>query len=126
MKISLILKKYDNNSFLSGYMQQIVSDVFEVDLEDESIVRHLLDDCQILEKFCDAWELNSEDEKQGKPRKGYMGHLYNILKIIFGLADASQESEQGEPKQVHPPHVLLRKKVLIFKISPLNFSSRIF
>ena len=106
-------------------MQQIVSDVFEVDLEDESIVRHLLDDCQILEKFCDAWELNSEDEKQGKPRKGYMGHLYNILKIIFGLADASQESEQGEPKQVHPPHVLLRKKVLIFKISPLNFSSRI-
>ena len=75
-------------------------------------MRHLLDDCQIIEKFCDAWELNEAEQKQGRPRKGYMGHLYNILKILFGLADATQESENGEPKlEPTQPHVLLRKKV---------------
>ena len=46
-KLISFFQKYDNNSFLSGYVYQIICDVFECDFEEESLIVHFLDDCQV-------------------------------------------------------------------------------
>ena len=96
---------------MSGNVQQIVYDIMECDFEDELIISHLLDDCQVIEKFSDAWFKNAEGEREGKPRKGYMGHLYNMLKLIIHLADLHLDEHPQDDE--HPPHLLLRNKVSV-------------
>ena len=126
-----IFQKYDNNSFLSGYVHQIVYDIFECDFDDEIIISHLLDDCQVIEKFSDAWSKNTENEKEGKARKGYMGHLYNILKLLMHLSelhnDDDEEHSQNQMTRNKVRRFLLRKWKIANKVrisdnfSPQNF-----
>ena len=106
---------------MSGNVQQIVYDIMECDFEDELIISHLLDDCQVIEKFSDAWFKNAEGEREGKPRKGYMGHLYNMLKLIIHLADLHLDEHPQDDQ--HPPHLVARNKV---RIKATDFRRKLF
>lgn len=112
--ISLFFK-YDNNSFLSGNVHQIVYDILECDFDDELIISHLLDDCQVIEKFSDAWFQNNVDEKEGKPRKGYMGHLYNILKLLLHLSELHNDDDEE-----HSSHLMIRNKLINAHINEMS------
>lgn len=112
--ISLFFK-YDNNSFLSGHVHQMVYDILEVDFDDELIISHLLDDCQVIEKFADAWSKNTENEKEGKPRKGYMGHLYNMLKLLMHLSELHNDEDEE-----HSANLMSRNKLINLHINQMS------
>jgi len=93
--LSLFIE-HDNNSFLSGYVRDIIVHLFEADYTNTDFLQHLIKDCKILERLTKAWEVSVEEELQGQSRKGYMGHLYQILRVIYDLME--DENDDDEPK----------------------------
>jgi len=104
--------KYDNNSFLSGYFTTIVTEILKGDFDDELIIRHLFDECELIEKLSEAWFKCREEEKQGLPRKGFMGHIYKILQLIVDYHKLDlDESEDSRPSNEMIRHKLIKEHV---------------
>ena len=40
---------------MSGYFTTIVTEILKGDFDDELIIRHLFDECELIEKLSDAW-----------------------------------------------------------------------
>lgn len=51
--------------------------------DDNILLKHLFEECQIVQKCLTMWETNEATEKSGKPRKGYMGHLTIIANDLI-------------------------------------------
>ncbi|CAG5098748.1 Oidioi.mRNA.OKI2018_I69.XSR.g15941.t2.cds [Oikopleura dioica] len=90
--LSLFIE-HDNNSFLSGYVRDMIIHLLDADYYTSDLFQHLIKDCRILERLTKAWEDSVEEELQGQPRRGYMGHLFQILRVLFDLLDDETDEE---------------------------------
>ncbi|XP_039617467.1 serine/threonine-protein phosphatase 6 regulatory subunit 2a isoform X3 [Polypterus senegalus] len=55
----------------------------EVTTSSESIlVKHLFQNCRLVQRILDAWEENDRIQLEGGMRRGYMGHLTRIANIV--------------------------------------------
>lgn len=57
------------------------------------LLKHLFEDCNIIDKCLRLWEANEIGEKSGKPRKGYMGYLTKIFNEIVHAKENGPNNE---------------------------------
>jgi len=91
--------QFDNNSFLSGYFTTMVDEILQGEFDDDLIIRHLIDDCNLIDRLINAWFESGEAEAQGRPRKGHMGHIFKMIQLIEQLAifQPKSESDSADP-----------------------------
>jgi len=95
--------RYEWNNFLHTYVQQAVSAILNSepipnDNGEESenkLLKHLFQECNLIQKVLRAWEFNETSEKQESSahRKGYMGHLTKMTNDIISAKDSGPNNE---------------------------------
>ncbi|KAM8789126.1 serine/threonine-protein phosphatase 6 regulatory subunit 1 isoform 1-T5 [Rhynchonycteris naso] len=58
------------------------------------VVKHLLQQCRLVERILTAWEENDRVQSVGGPRKGYMGHLTQVANALVQNVDKGPNAEQ--------------------------------
>ena len=64
----------------------MVDEILQGEFDDDLIIRHLIDDCNLIDRLVDAWFESGEAEAQGRPRKGHMGHIFKMIQLVEQLA----------------------------------------
>lgn len=57
-------------------------------------VKHLLQQCRLVERILASWEENERVQSAGGPRKGYMGHLTRMANALVQNAEKGPNAEQ--------------------------------
>ncbi|XP_045435677.1 serine/threonine-protein phosphatase 6 regulatory subunit 1 isoform X4 [Pipistrellus kuhlii] len=57
-------------------------------------VKHLLQQCRLVERILASWEENERVQSAGGPRKGYMGHLTRMANALVQSAEKGPNAEQ--------------------------------
>ncbi|KAK6627785.1 hypothetical protein RUM44_010264 [Polyplax serrata] len=86
--------KYTWNNFLHTQVQKCLIYAFslyptsdDVEIQRNGLVAHILSKCHLIQRILEAWKENETQQTEEKrPRRGYMGHLIEIAKEIFRLA----------------------------------------
>ncbi|XP_067408186.1 serine/threonine-protein phosphatase 6 regulatory subunit 1 isoform X2 [Emydura macquarii macquarii] len=103
--------KYSYNNFLHAQLEACLSTVLQAAAPpqagtgdsqpppDSPVVKHLLQECRLVQRILSAWEENEETQAAGGRRRGYMGHLTRIANAL------AQSAEKG-------PHVALIGQLL--------------
>ncbi|XP_063910492.1 serine/threonine-protein phosphatase 6 regulatory subunit 3 isoform X1 [Zophobas morio] len=89
--------KYPWNNFLHTQVENCLISALKTHTSDESdensnaLSRHLLVNCNVIERILKAWKDNDEQQKESNGvRQGYMGHLISIInKIVELCSDTS-------------------------------------
>ncbi|XP_014649910.1 PREDICTED: serine/threonine-protein phosphatase 6 regulatory subunit 1 isoform X3 [Ceratotherium simum simum] len=58
------------------------------------VVKHLLQQCRLVERILTSWEENDRVQSGGGPRKGYMGHLTRVANALVQNAEKGPNAEQ--------------------------------
>jgi hypothetical protein len=84
--------RYPWNNFLHTQVENCLISALKTHTSDESdensnaLSRHLLVNCNVIERILKAWKDNDEQQKESNGlRQGYMGHLINIINKIVEL-----------------------------------------
>ncbi|KAM5132468.1 serine/threonine-protein phosphatase 6 regulatory subunit 1 isoform 2-T2 [Mantella aurantiaca] len=90
--------KYMYNNFLHSQIEVCITTVLnsipvqetnESDVQENELVKYLLQKCQLVQRILSAWEDNEKEQSEGGRRKGFMGHLTKIANSLV------QSSEKG-------------------------------
>ncbi|XP_018426627.1 PREDICTED: serine/threonine-protein phosphatase 6 regulatory subunit 1-like, partial [Nanorana parkeri] len=90
--------KYMYNNFLHSQIEVCITTVLnsipiqetnENDVQENELVKYLLQKCQLVQRILSAWEDNEKEQSGGGRRKGFMGHLTKIANALV------QSSEKG-------------------------------
>ncbi|RZC37515.1 serine/threonine-protein phosphatase 6 regulatory subunit 3, partial [Asbolus verrucosus] len=83
---------YPWNNFLHTQVENCLVSALKTHTSDESdensnaLSRHLLVNCNVIERMLKAWKDNDEQQKESNGlRQGYMGHLISIINKIVDL-----------------------------------------
>nr|KAF6411397.1 protein phosphatase 6 regulatory subunit 1 [Rousettus aegyptiacus] len=57
-------------------------------------VKHLLQQCRLVERILTSWEENDRVQSAGGPRKGYMGHLTRVANALVQNTEKGPNAEQ--------------------------------
>lgn len=57
-------------------------------------VKHLLQQCRLVERILASWEENERVQSAGGPRKGYMGHLTRMANALVQNTEKGPNAEQ--------------------------------
>ncbi|XP_059520966.1 serine/threonine-protein phosphatase 6 regulatory subunit 1 isoform X4 [Myotis daubentonii] len=57
-------------------------------------VKHLLQQCRLVERILTSWEENERVQSAGGPRKGYMGHLTRMANALVQNTEKGPNAEQ--------------------------------
>jgi len=83
---------YPWNNFLHSTVEWLVQGILSRD--NDELKTHLLQDCKLIDKICEADRLNSEDCAKPKgTRRGYMGH---VTSISIGILSSSSNNSTIE------------------------------
>ncbi|XP_072164933.1 serine/threonine-protein phosphatase 6 regulatory subunit 3-like isoform X1 [Diadema setosum] len=87
---------YAWNNFLHLEVEKAISTILsnnptesEEGKTQHPLLVHLFTECKLIPRVMEAWEENDTLQKQGRSRRGYMGHLTRIANAV------SQEMEKG-------------------------------
>lgn len=89
--------KYMYNNFLHAQIEVCITTVLnsipiqetnESDIQENKLVKYLLQKCQLVQRILSAWEENEKEQSEGGRRKGFMGHL---TKIANSLVHSSEK-----------------------------------
>ncbi|XP_057567095.1 serine/threonine-protein phosphatase 6 regulatory subunit 1 isoform X5 [Hippopotamus amphibius kiboko] len=58
------------------------------------VVKHLLQQCRLVERILTSWEENDRVQSAGGPRKGYMGHLTRVANALMQNSEKGPNAEQ--------------------------------
>ncbi|XP_023506287.1 serine/threonine-protein phosphatase 6 regulatory subunit 1 isoform X8 [Equus przewalskii] len=58
------------------------------------VVKHLLQQCRLVERILTSWEENERVQSGGGPRKGYMGHLTRVANALVQNVEKGPNAEQ--------------------------------
>lgn len=58
------------------------------------VVKHLLQQCRLVERILTSWEENDRVQSTGGPRKGYMGHLTRVANALVQNLEKGPNAEQ--------------------------------
>ncbi|XP_058900029.1 serine/threonine-protein phosphatase 6 regulatory subunit 1 isoform X3 [Kogia breviceps] len=58
------------------------------------VVKHLLQQCRLVERILTSWEENDRVQSAGGPRKGYMGHLTRVANALAQNSEKGPNAEQ--------------------------------
>ncbi|XP_036765130.2 serine/threonine-protein phosphatase 6 regulatory subunit 1 isoform X3 [Manis pentadactyla] len=58
------------------------------------VVKHLLQQCQLVERILTSWEENDRAQSVGGPRRGYMGHLTRVANALVQNTEKGPNAEQ--------------------------------
>ncbi|XP_060031800.1 serine/threonine-protein phosphatase 6 regulatory subunit 1 isoform X3 [Erinaceus europaeus] len=58
------------------------------------VMKHLLQQCRLVERILTSWEENDRVQLAGGPRKGYMGHLTRVANALVQNAEKGPNAEQ--------------------------------
>ncbi|KAF6288848.1 protein phosphatase 6 regulatory subunit 1 [Rhinolophus ferrumequinum] len=58
------------------------------------VVKHLLQQCRLVERILTSWEENDRVQSAGGPRKGYMGHLTRVANALVQNTEKGPNAEQ--------------------------------
>ncbi|XP_075696038.1 serine/threonine-protein phosphatase 6 regulatory subunit 1 isoform X2 [Rhinoderma darwinii] len=90
--------KYMYNNFLHTQVEACIATILnassiedsnESNVEENLLVKYLLQKCLLLQRILSAWEDNEREQSEGGRRKGFMGHLTKIANALV------QSSEKG-------------------------------
>lgn len=95
-----LFSRYEWNNFLHNNVQKcifgILNNTVKLTIDEECsykwrntdvLVKHLFRECNIIQRCLTLWELNEISQKTRHSRKGYMGHLTNIINEINKCRD---------------------------------------
>ncbi|XP_063798894.1 serine/threonine-protein phosphatase 6 regulatory subunit 1 isoform X2 [Pseudophryne corroboree] len=89
--------KYMYNNFLHSQVEVCINTVLnstsveeanESDLQENMLVKYILQKCHLVQRILSAWEDNEREQSEGGRRKGFMGHL---TKIANSLVNSSEK-----------------------------------
>ncbi|XP_049642961.1 serine/threonine-protein phosphatase 6 regulatory subunit 1 isoform X1 [Suncus etruscus] len=96
--------QYVFNNFLHAQVEMCVSAMLGITPLSEIIppetpapnpaVKHLLQQCRLVERILTAWEENDRVQSAGGTRKGYMGHLTRVANALVQSAEKGPNAEQ--------------------------------
>ncbi|XP_074028279.1 phosphatase 6 regulatory subunit 1-like protein fmt isoform X2 [Leptinotarsa decemlineata] len=119
--------KYQWNNILHSQVEACFVSALKTLASDDSddssnaLIKHLFVDCKLIETILSAWKENDEHQKQENGgRKGYMGHLINIINEIV---DVCSNTSLGQYLTKNLPEVA--KSLEEFKESTLKEVNRI-
>uniref|UniRef100_A0A480LGC9 Serine/threonine-protein phosphatase 6 regulatory subunit 1 n=1 Tax=Sus scrofa TaxID=9823 RepID=A0A480LGC9_PIG len=58
------------------------------------VVKHLLQQCRLVDRILTSWEENDLVQSAGGPRKGYMGHLTRVANALVQNTEKGPNAEQ--------------------------------
>ncbi|XP_055001956.1 serine/threonine-protein phosphatase 6 regulatory subunit 1 isoform X2 [Sorex araneus] len=94
---------YVFNNFLHAQVEMCVSAMLStVPLSDgdpetptpNPVIKHLLQQCRLVERILTAWEENDRVQSAGGARKGYMGHLTRVANALMQNSEKGPNAEQ--------------------------------
>lgn len=94
---------YVFNNFLHAQVEMCVSAMLStVPLSEGSpetptpnpVIKHLLQQCRLVERILMAWEENDRVQSGGGTRKGYMGHLTRVANALMQNVEKGPNAEQ--------------------------------
>lgn len=93
---------YMFNNFLHAQVELCVSAMLSAGPPDSSVetpapnpaVKHLLQQCRLVERILTSWEENDLVQSAGGPRKGYMGHLTRLANALVQNTEKGPNAEQ--------------------------------
>ncbi|XP_042773602.1 serine/threonine-protein phosphatase 6 regulatory subunit 1 isoform X2 [Panthera leo] len=94
---------YVFNNFLHAQVESCVSAMLSAGPPSDSgletpapnpVVKHLLQQCRLVERILTSWEENDLVQSAGGPRKGYMGHLTRLANALVQNAEKGPNAEQ--------------------------------
>ncbi|XP_055991741.1 serine/threonine-protein phosphatase 6 regulatory subunit 1 [Sorex fumeus] len=94
---------YVFNNFLHAQVEMCVSAMLStVPLSDgdpdtptaNPVIKHLLQQCRLVERILTAWEENDRVQSGGGARKGYMGHLTRVANALMQNSEKGPNAEQ--------------------------------
>ncbi|XP_072550591.1 serine/threonine-protein phosphatase 6 regulatory subunit 2 isoform X1 [Salminus brasiliensis] len=63
-------------------------------LSHQDLVKHLFQECRLVQRILDAWEENDKTQAEGGMRRGYMGHLTRIANAVVQCGDKEPAQAQ--------------------------------
>ena len=110
---------------MSGHFTSIVEEILKGDFDDDLIIRHLIVDCQLINRLVEAWFTSAESEAQGQPRRGHMGHVHKMLQLVESLADYEENKVDevnimGDVVDRRSKHMLIRANLIKEHISAMG------
>uniref|UniRef100_A0A8C0KUN8 Protein phosphatase 6 regulatory subunit 1 n=1 Tax=Canis lupus dingo TaxID=286419 RepID=A0A8C0KUN8_CANLU len=94
---------YMFNNFLHAQVEFCVSAMLSAGPPSDSslempvpnpVVKHLLQQCRLVERILTSWEENDLVQSTGGPRKGYMGHLTRLANALVQNTEKGPNAEQ--------------------------------
>ncbi|XP_045645262.1 serine/threonine-protein phosphatase 6 regulatory subunit 1 isoform X3 [Ursus americanus] len=94
---------YMFNNFLHAQVELCVSAMLSAAPPSDSsleipapnpVVKHLLQECRLVERILTSWEENDLVQSAGGPRKGYMGHLTRLANALVQNTEKGPNAEQ--------------------------------
>ncbi|XP_034528299.1 serine/threonine-protein phosphatase 6 regulatory subunit 1 isoform X3 [Ailuropoda melanoleuca] len=94
---------YMFNNFLHAQVELCVSAMLSAAPPSDSslemsapnpVVKHLLQECRLVERILTSWEENDLVQSAGGPRKGYMGHLTRLASALVQNTEKGPNAEQ--------------------------------
>uniref|UniRef100_A0A2K5TWX7 Protein phosphatase 6 regulatory subunit 1 n=1 Tax=Macaca fascicularis TaxID=9541 RepID=A0A2K5TWX7_MACFA len=94
---------YVFNNFLHAQVEGCVSTMLSLGPPPDSnpeacvqnpVVKHLLQQCRLVERILASWEENDRVQSAGGPRKGYMGHLTRMANALVQSTEKGPNAEQ--------------------------------
>ncbi|XP_008986901.4 serine/threonine-protein phosphatase 6 regulatory subunit 1 isoform X3 [Callithrix jacchus] len=94
---------YVFNNFLHAQVEGCVSTLLSLGPPPDSspempsqnpVVKHLLQQCRLVERILTSWEENDRVQSAGGPRKGYMGHLTRVANALVQNMEKGPNVEQ--------------------------------
>lgn len=94
---------YVFNNFLHAQVEGCVSTMLSLGPPPDSspetpiqnpVVKHLLQQCRLVERILTSWEENDRVQCAGGPRKGYMGHLTRVAGALVQNTEKGPNAEQ--------------------------------
>ncbi|XP_004405091.1 PREDICTED: serine/threonine-protein phosphatase 6 regulatory subunit 1 [Odobenus rosmarus divergens] len=94
---------YMFNNFLHAQVELCVSALLSTAPPSDSgleipapspVLKHLLQQCRLVERILTSWEENDLVQSAGGPRKGYMGHLTRLANALVQNTEKGPNAEQ--------------------------------
>ncbi|XP_027950827.1 serine/threonine-protein phosphatase 6 regulatory subunit 1 isoform X2 [Eumetopias jubatus] len=94
---------YMFNNFLHAQVELCVSALLSTAPPSDSgleilapspVLKHLLQQCRLVERILTSWEENDLVQSAGGPRKGYMGHLTRLANAVVQNTEKGPNAEQ--------------------------------